>query len=133
MTNNAALAPEMRPPPTAAAQRERILAAMRRRAGTSEPWVCGEDFREPTIDGHPPIHNITPRVSDLRRLHEIVTERGPDGCARYRLATDCGDSAPPFGEIAAAREAARSNDEQLALELPPASLPPKSAIFDWDL
>lgn len=126
-----------RPPAGAAAQRERVLAEMRRRRGTAQPWVSGEDFRaDPTCDGHPPIVNVTPRVSELRRLHEIVTERGPDGCARYRLAFDCGDSTPPLGEIVA--EAARGDRddaarEQLALELPIGSPPARSAIYDdWD-
>jgi hypothetical protein len=96
--NTEALAPEhgrlmKRPPPSAASQRERILALMRLRSGTSDPWVRGRDFAEPTVDGHPPITNCTPRVSELRRSHEILAERDPDtGCARYRLVTDGGGS-----------------------------------------
>jgi hypothetical protein len=120
-----ALAPEharlmRRSPPSAASHRERILAVMRRRAETEHPWVCGEDFRERTCDGHAPIANITPRISEIRRSHEILAERDPDtGCARYRLLTDGSDSTPPFDEIVA--EPVDDTREQLALELSPAA------------
>jgi hypothetical protein len=124
------LAPEhelvKRPPPSAAAHIQRIFAVLRRRAGTPDPWVCGEDFREPTCDGHAAIPNITPRISEIRRSHEILAERDPaTGCARYRLVTDGGDSTPPFDEIVAAREPARATPgepEQLALA-PPSPVP----------
>jgi hypothetical protein len=118
------LAPEheltRRPPPSAASHRQRILGVMRNRAGTPDPWVCGEDFREPTCDGHAAIPNITPRISELRGSHEILAERDPGtGCARYRLLTDGGDSTPPFDAIVAeASESVEDAREQLALELP---------------
>jgi len=124
---------QRRPPAAAASHRQRILALMRSRAGTLDPWVSGRDFRAETTDGHAEIPNITPRVSELRRQHQIVTERGPDGCARYRLEWDRGDD-PPFDEIVAeAREAVDDAREQLALELPPASPPARLATYGEDL
>ncbi len=120
-----------RRPASAATQSARVLAALR-----TQESVSGADFRAaPTCDGGPPIVNITPRVSDLRRVHGIDSERGPDGCARYRLTWDRGDDAVPFDEIVAeVREAADDAGEQLALELPPTSPPPRSAIAgDWDV
>ena len=60
-----------RRPASAAVQTARILDALRR-----QKWVSGADFRSPTIDGGPEIRNVTPRVSDLRRVHGIASERG---------------------------------------------------------
>jgi hypothetical protein len=117
-----------RPPASAGVQTARILDRLR-----THEWVSGADFRSPTCDGGPEIRNITPRVSDLRRCHQIVSERGADGCARYRLTWDRGDHAPPFDEIVTeAREAVDDAGEQIALELT-ASPPARSAVYgDWD-
>jgi hypothetical protein len=110
------------PPSKARDQATRILAELRRRREIRPPgWLDGRAFRYPTCDGGPEIFNITPRVSDLRKRHEIVTEqRGPDGIARYRLAWDLGDDAERFEHLVVdAREAARSTDaaDELTLEL----------------
>jgi len=115
---------QRRPPAGAAVQTARILDRLR-----THEWVSGADFRSPTCDGGPEIRNVTPRLSDLRRVHGIASERGSDGCARYSLTWDRGDDAVPFDDIVAeAREAIDDEREQLALELPPG--PSTSAVFD---
>ena len=53
------------PGSNAATQRAEIYALMLERRETGSPWVSHVDF--------PRIHNITPRVSELRKLTEIVT------------------------------------------------------------
>src|ERR1039458_7108702 len=80
-----------RRPASAAVQTARILDRLR-----THEWVSGADFRSPTCDGGPEIRNVTPRVSELRRVHGIDTVRGPDGCAMYSLRWDRGDDAVPF-------------------------------------
>lgn len=101
---------------------------LRRRAGTNDPWVSLTDFRPPTCDSGPEIRNLTPRISELGKLHEIEAGRGPDGCARYQLLSDGGDSPPPFEEIrAAAHETARSagGEQQVALPQEPTPTGPR--------
>ena len=110
-------------PSKARGQGARILAELRRRRETSPPgWLDGRAFRYPTCDGLGEIFNITPRISELRTRHQIITEeRGPEGIARYRLAWDLGDEAAPLKQLVAdAREAARSADapnDDLSLKL----------------
>lgn len=122
------------PGSNAASQRERILARLRHGG-----WVTGKDFREPAIDGHPEIANITPRISELGKVHYIISERGEDGCARYRLG-DVGDVVPIKHLVEEAREAARSADAADGLRLfeppspapSPAPPPLNAALTDWD-
>jgi hypothetical protein len=101
------------PRSSARTQRDRILAELRRRREIAPPgWISGADFRYPTCDGGPEIRNITPRVSELGKVHHIISERGCDGCARYRLSWDVGDDAAPIKQLANdAREAARGELE----------------------
>jgi hypothetical protein len=106
-----------------------------RREASGQGWVSGRDFRAPTCDGGPEISNITPRISELRKLHQIVTEeRGPEGIARYRLGWDLGDEGVPIKQLVDdAREAARGDlDEPARLFDPPAPAPLNAALTDWD-
>ena len=130
----------MAPGSNARTQRERILAELRRRREIAPPgWISGRDFRYPTCDRGPEIANITPRVSELGKVHHIISERGDDGCSRYRLSWDLGDDAAPIKQLVAdAREAARSTDDEAdALQLfepAPTSSGPRlnAALTDYE-
>jgi hypothetical protein len=135
--------PHRGPGANAGTQRERILAELRRRREVSDAdWISGRDFRAPTCDGGPEIYNITPRISELRARHPILTERGPGGVACYRLAWDLGGHGAPAEPPAAASATWSTDDvdeppaEQLALELgepdPAPAAPLNAALIDWD-
>jgi len=107
--------------PEKVSDRDRIYAEMLRRSGVNPPgWITGRDFRQPTCDGLPEIPNITPRISELRKVREIVTECGPGRIAKYRLASRA--------ELAAKAAWAPAEPEQLALVLPDATC----AVHTWD-
>jgi hypothetical protein len=124
------------PGSNAGTQRDRILAALRdRRSGG---WVHSSDFRTPTVDGGAEIHNITPRISELGKVHAIETRRRADGTSEYRLQWDVGDVDVPLKELVGeAREAARSAAASDELQLfepprPPAPPPRNAALTDWE-
>lgn len=109
-------------PSKAGVQRARILEAMRQFGR-----ITALDFRAPTCDGGPEIHNITPRISEIRRGYIIETDRlGPGGIARYRL---LGERAPEPEADAAVDVAV--DCEQAAL-FEPVAAAPRCALDPWD-
>ncbi|MGN6870279.1 MAG: hypothetical protein ACTHMY_17965 [Solirubrobacteraceae bacterium] len=127
------------PGSNAATQRDRILAVMRDRRGAGG-WVHSSDFRSPTVDGGPEIHNITPRISELGKIHAIESRTRADRTREYRLRWDVGDVDVPLKQLVAeAREAARSEEIAAELQLFEPALPlpapapaARCALFDWE-